>query len=353
MNHPFFENKRLFWFYLVTWGIVIIAHVAYLILGEGKSLSLSVIESVVFNLLFAILGLAMWYPLRFISPERNKPISLITNLLTYGILVVFIWIVSGDFLMYVFTENEQVAAELEKTMPWRAVIGFFFFNIIILFYYLITYYNDLQKKIIHESRLRETIRETELNLLKSQINPHFLFNSLNSVSALTLTKPEKAHEMIVKLSDFLRYGVSNNAEALSPLREELENVRRYLDIETVRFGKRLRYEITCNSECQEQMLPSLILQPLFENAVKHGVYDSTEPVKIMLDCQKKDSWLEIVIQNSFDSEMPPRKGSGTGLNNVSERLKLMYGSENLMKAIKSESLFTVTLIIPYKPIVKS
>jgi LytS/YehU family sensor histidine kinase len=208
------------------------------------------------------------------------------------------------------------------------------------------YYGNLQTKMSEEANMRAAIREAELNMLKSQINPHFLFNSLNSVSSLTVSNPQKAQNMIVKLSDYMRYMVSVKADQLTSFRAEFQNIERYLAIEHIRFGNRLIYEPVVQDLCLDFPIPSLILQPLFENAIKHGVHESTEPITISLRCTLVNGMLEVLIRNNFDPEGQIRKGTGIGLKNIADRLRLHYNSDNLLKIVKTETHFEVRLYFP-------
>jgi LytS/YehU family sensor histidine kinase len=210
----------------------------------------------------------------------------------------------------------------------------------------VVYYQDIQEKINQEADLKTLIKEIELNALKNQINPHFLFNSLNSVSSLTITSPEKAQEMIIKLSEYLRYSLSNEKQQITTLKTELENIRLYLDIEKIRFGDRLRFQFNCSDEALKTSIPAMILQPLFENAIKHGVYESTETISVVLDAEKVEENLLLALKNDFDETAKSTKGEGIGLKNVQERLFLIYKKNNLITLTKTENLFTVSIKIP-------
>ncbi|MFQ5486807.1 MAG: sensor histidine kinase [Desulfobacterales bacterium] len=190
------------------------------------------------------------------------------------------------------------------------------------------------------------IKEAELKSLKFQINPHFIFNSLNSINSLTVTNPQKAGDMTIKLADYLRSTLSKNEQQKVKLKEELDSVKLYLDIETIRFGDKIKYLESVQPECLEQTIPSMILQPLFENAVKHGVYESLENVEITFSCSLNQTFLKIQIENQFDPETEPRKGEGIGLRNIRERLEKTYSIHDLMKIEKENGLFTVKLFIP-------
>jgi LytS/YehU family sensor histidine kinase len=208
------------------------------------------------------------------------------------------------------------------------------------------YNTNLQEKLKEEASLNELLKESELNMLRSQINPHFLFNSLNSISSLTISNPEKAREMLIKLSDFLRYSVSTSTTGFTSLEKEMTNIQRYLEIEKVRFGNKLEFGFKLDGGCKLHKIPAMLLQPLFENAIKHGVYESTEQVRIEMDCRFEDDCLMIDLVNDFEPGPRSRKGAGVGLKNIRERLRLMYKSDTLMKTSVSGNKFHVSLCLP-------
>ena len=211
---------------------------------------------------------------------------------------------------------------------------------------MITYYSDLERKSKQEAELQTLIRESELTLLKAQLNPHFLFNSLNSISSLTITDPEKARDMVVKLSEFLRYAIDKNQRDMTTIEDELNNIELYLDIEKIRFDDRLIFVKQIEKKCNRILVPNMILQPLVENAVKHGVYESSEPVSIRLECQMKKDFCTLIVINNFDPETPARKGRGVGLKNVRKRLHLNYNRNDLLYISQTENKFIVRISIP-------
>jgi LytS/YehU family sensor histidine kinase len=161
-----------------------------------------------------------------------------------------------------------------------------------------------------------------------------------------MSSPEKAQEMVIKLSDFLRYSLSHDRNETTSLKKELENIERYLDIEKVRFGHRLKYEKSVPDACLQAVIPNMILQPLFENAIKHGVYHSTEEVLIEMRCLPNDQFIELHIQNDFDPEAAKPKGEGIGLKNIRNRLQLIYQRADLLEIKREKISFEVILRIP-------
>ncbi len=239
---------------------------------------------------------------------------------------------SGLFL----PEINDYQAYWVATFPYRVGTGVFIYGLIVLAYYLFVSLYNLSEKNAKEARLESLVKETELKMLRSQINPHFLFNSLNSISSLTITNPEKARDMVIKLSEFMRYALSKKDEQPVSLRSELENLRLYLEIEKVRFGDRLSTEENISEKCLDIKMPVMILQPLYENAIKHGVYESTESVRIKTNVSCKNGYLEIVISNNYEQTPSSAKGTGTGLINVSRRLDLVLRKQGVYKNNKGK-----------------
>ena len=182
-------------------------------------------------------------------------------------------------------------------------------------------------------------------MLKSQLNPHFIFNSLNSLSYLTLTNAPKAQEMVINLANFLRFSL-NSPDKLVTLQEELKAIEQYLSIEKVRFEERLDIIIDSDEESRELRLPSMVLQPIVENAVKYGVYESVKGNHIHVKCTAKNGGLVVNVTNEFEAVGVPKKGAGVGLNNVKERLKLVYSRDNLLTVRKTEKEFSVEIYVP-------
>ncbi len=348
MEHPVFKTAKSFGIYVLIWILTMGIHFYILFGFYEQTMVVAITDSLVFNILFAFFGLSLWFTIGYTKPDKIHLFNQVFSHLTSLTIIVLIWISAGSYIAKLFIQSEEYQLLLTESIPWRVISAVFLYSIIALIYYLIMYYHDLQVKYKNEIQLNETIIESELNLLKSQINPHFLFNSLNSISSLTVSDGEKAREMIVKLSDFLRHTVSKDNNRFTVLGKEIENVKRYLEIEKIRFGEKLQFEFNLEGECNEVFIPVMILQPLYENAVKHGVYESTSTVLIRTNCKMKEDHLQITIINNYDSDAAARKGAGIGLKNIGDRLKLLYKNDKLLKTIKSESEFKVELFIPYR-----
>ncbi len=347
MPNPFSKNRNYMMIYMVVWAALMLIQTAILNYYQDIDLFASLTDAVVFNALFALIGFNLWYVLRYNLKDKQSLFDIVTNHLIASIITIALWLSLGYFIVSSLEANNAAYLEfLTDSLPWRVIIGSFFYLIFVLLYYMILYYEDLQQKLKNEADLNNLVKEAELNALKSQINPHFLFNSLNSISSLTMTSPEKAQEMVIKLSDFLRYSLSHDKNETTTLRRELENTERYLDIEKVRFGRRLRYQSHVPESCLDVKLPNMILQPLFENAIKHGVYNSTEEVLVELNCMANNDFLELHITNDFDPEAVRPKGEGIGLKNIKNRLEILYKRTDLLEINFGKIEFEVILRIP-------
>jgi two-component system, LytTR family, sensor kinase len=348
MNHPFFSSRKLIFIYAATWIVVSAIHVFILQSLYLISIQSAIVDSIFFNFSFALLGLAIWYVVAYSKPVKTSVINQLINHITSLAIILVIWIAGADAILKAVITEPAYKTFLEGSTAWRVVSGVFFYSIIVLIYYIIIYYNDLQERSAREAKLNDIVKQAALDSLRSQINPHFLFNSLNSISSLTMTDPGKAQEMIIKLSDFLRYSIKQSDNNFSTLQTELDNIKRYLDIEEIRFGAKLIKEYDVADNCLAHEVPAMIMQPLYENAVKHGVYESTEPIRIFTSCKMDDNFLQIIISNNFDPQAISRKGAGIGLKNIKERLQLIYGSARLLKTRIENNVFVAELTIPGK-----
>jgi hypothetical protein len=198
------------------------------------------------------------------------------------------------------------------------------------------------------SEARALAREAELQALRLQLNPHFLFNSLHSIAALATLDGPRAREMCVRLAAFLRSSLGLGDRESIPLRQELALARSYLEVEQVRYGDRLRVEEEIEPACEECEVPALVLQPLVENAVKHGIAGLVEGGSIRLVAERRGGAVAITLENAFDPEMPEPRKTGRGLAHVRRRLEIRYGAEAAIEAGASDGVYRVVLRLPWE-----
>lgn len=340
-------TRNLWLSYILTW--ILIAAIQVLLLNRAYDISLEIglLDSIVFNVVFAIVGFGLWNMVRFSDKQKRSQLGLISYHLAGIAFTILFWLGSSYLILKsILGDNTSYMVFLTNSMVVRILEGVFLYLLQISLFYLLISYSELKERVERETMLTASLREAELNLLRSQIRPHFLFNSLNSVSALTMTDPAKAQEMVIKLAEFMRYSLNISGEATSTFEQELHHAGLYLDIERVRFSDRLILNKNISEGCSERKVPAMILQPLLENAVKHGVYTMPGPAKIDLMVKCNPEYLEVIIGNDFDPDAAPRKGTGTGLNNVDKRLAALYHRTDLLKVVKNERYFEVNLKIP-------
>ncbi|MCB9448547.1 MAG: histidine kinase [Flavobacteriales bacterium] len=246
--------------------------------------------------------------------------------------------------------NTPADALFEHTVPLRFAFFFVVIGAFMLLDRLLHYQRAQDESNERRLNLEKLGKEAELSSLRQQLQPHFLFNTLNSVSSLISIQPEEARSMIHKLSDFLRGTVKKNDGQFVDLASELNQLNLYLDIEKVRFGHRLNTEAEQDEAALPMMLPPLLLQPLVENAIKFGLYDTVGTVTIRITARAEKGYLVITIRNPFDAETArPRQGTGFGLTSVQRRLYLLFARNDLLQTRADKDTFTVTVKIPQRP----
>jgi two-component system, LytTR family, sensor kinase len=349
MLNPVLKNRKYTLGYFAGWLVLACVQLFISMSFYNMAFVPALSEGLIFNALYAVIGIGIWYPVYYTDIEKNKIVNFLINHLASGALAVGLWLWLGYMILSVIyqgnTENLEVFTVF---IPARVGIGLLFYVLLVSNYYMIIYYQNFKEKLTRESELNALVKESELSSLKSQINPHFLFNSLNSISSLTMISPERAQDMVINLSEFLRYALSNKKETLTTFENELKNIERYLKIEKIRFGKRLQVDRKIDDQSKYCLLPGLILQPIIENAIKYGIYESTDESNIVIESRIYDNLLEVKVSNEYDPNYMVKKGEGIGIRNVSSRLKIQYSREDLVKVAKYDHIFEIALRFPQK-----
>lgn len=248
---------------------------------------------------------------------------------------------------WVVKDNDEYKKWLESSIPIR-----------FLFIWMVCTWTAtnaaLRKNIaVSDSRFQQQtdasvlLKEAELFKLRQQLQPHFLYNSLNSINALIMISPSKAQEMIGKLSDFLRSSVQRESETVLSVNEEIQYIQSYLAIESVRFGDRLVVTFEKNFD-ENAVLPPFLVQPILENAIKFGLYGKTGAVAISISIVSDNNLLVITVCNPYAADQQPPKGTGFGLEGIRRRLYLMYARTDLLTTTSIDGQFNTTLKIPQR-----
>ena len=233
--------------------------------------------------------------------------------------------------------------------------GHFFLGILLYIMILVIsqaylLFSDAQSEKLRAARIREQLAEADLQALKMQLRPHFLFNALHSIASLNATDPPAAGRMIAKLGDFLRRTLETSNEQFVTLAEEMDFLRYYLEIEQVRFGDRLSVSFDVQDGVRDAEVPHLILQPLVENAVKHGTTSLGGTGEIVVSASAADGELRMSVQNTIPAEPPRDKpaSTGTGMANVRRRLEEIYGPRQSFELVTDAGRANATVKIPYR-----
>ncbi len=281
---------------------------------------------------------------RFYQPGSSN--RLYRFIFAIGIAAIFAASVKG-LLSFFYQEDTEYLIFLEKSMPIRFITALLVFSFITLLNWMWNILKDQKEQEARKNETEQLLKEAELVRLRQQLQPHFLFNSLNSISALAGSKPNEARKMIQQLSDFLRGTLKKDEKQLVSLREELDTLQLYLEIEKVRFGHRLQINLEASEKCYEAQLPPMLLQPIVENAIKFGLYGTIEAICIDIQMVCENNFLTIAVKNPFDTETKSTsKGSGFGLAYLQRRLFLLFGRNDLILTEKKGKLFIAKLRIP-------
>ena len=345
MLHPLLKNRKTIIPFLGIWFFIIGVHFITLYFSSGLPLFFCISDSLISGMLYMSVTLILWYPIRFGVRSNQAPLDMIAKNLVLFILSSSSWVLISWGIIYLIYPQWSTYFR-ESIISNRILTSVILYIASVVIYYAINFYESLQEQQSHEMQLKNLVKEAQLNELRTQLHPHFLFNSLNSINSLTITNPAKAGEMIIKLSEFLRYSLSRKGQEMATLEKELYHIGLYLDIEKVRFGQRLEYISDIEKAPKDWKMPLMILQPLIENAVKHGVYSTDSLVTVKLKAVTEDDYLKITISNNYDPESAPGSGTGTGLSNVRERMRLVYGQDGLFYIKRLNNKFIAELKIP-------
>lgn len=338
----FTGKVKIFTLYLGWWLLWMLVQ-TIVIVQAGFAWEIALKDAIITQFVIAIAGYAINTSMHSYQPSaRNSVYVLIWSLaLTFLSLALQRWLI-----IQVLENNATYTNFLEMSLTVRGGFTLLMIMLVAVLTWFWVYFNDKQegeKRKIDNERLA---REAELSSLRLQLQPHFLFNSLNSINALVVVEPERARKMIHQLSDFLR-GTIRKDTTLINLEEELNHLQLYLDIEKVRFGHRLQTKIEKSDASAGTQIPALLLQPVVENAIKFGLYDTIGDTIISIEAKMLEKDLLIEVRNPYDPETTQtKKGTGFGLTAVQRRLYLLYAQNNLVQTKQEAGIFTTTLRIP-------
>jgi hypothetical protein len=345
--HPILGNFRRLLLYLAAWG-PISAILIYLFASPGGlTWTQSLVLAVPLCIVYAFVCLSAWYTCRSIPFGSSR--TWIPHLAAAAIASL-LWIAAARIVAAGLSQIPYFSGidrHVARLYPLLFGSGVFLYLLAVALYYILLSNDAAHEATKRELQAQALARDSELKALKTQVNPHFIFNCLNSISALTSSDPATAREMCVRLAEFLRKTLGLGEKARIPLSEELDLAHAYLSVEQIRFGSRLKFEENTEPETLHCVVPPLLLQPLIENAIRHGIASLTEGGFVRLQIKNgAGNALSIDIENNFDPDAPRRRGTGIGLRNVRQRVDATYGSRARIDVRSEAGYFKVAMELP-------
>jgi sensor histidine kinase YesM len=329
--------------FAIAWTILCAVGLHYVV---SFSWLISFTDSIINNFLLAAACISISNMLGYYQPKNERILYVL--IITIALTFVIIYLAKYT-LLYIYTDYKNYEEFYNFSFSFRGLISFMCLGwcaLANILWYRLEEQSETQTRL---STAQNLAKEAELNKLRHQLQPHFLFNSLNSVFALTMVNPKEAGVMITKLASFLRGTLKRDDELWVSVEEEMEYIQLYLDIEKVRFSHRLNIEVNVDEDTLKLCLPGTLLQPIVENAIKFGLYNTSAGITIKIDVSVSERILKVKVQNPFDPEMKATGGTGFGLTAIKRRLYLLFANTDLLQTeIEANNLYITTLKIPQK-----
>lgn len=348
--HPILSHRQRRWAYVAGWLPVAGLLAALLVQSGQVPVGLALAISLPITYVLAFISLSTWYLCKALPLGRTRPQQLAVSHVLAAAVSMTLWTGLAALAVTVagqLTDRPTLPLELTGLAPVAAGIGAVLYLAATAVHYAVASFEEA-RAAERAALVREMhARQAELKALRAQINPHFLFNSLNAVGSLALRAPADARRMCVLLAGFFRDTMRLGRQAEVPLAAELALVRSYVAIETVRFGDRLRVFEHIDEESLAARVPPLLLQPLIENAVTHGIATLTEGGTVAVTARCRGERLEVVVENDLDPDVDSPAGEGVGLANVRQRLTAHWGRRARISARREQGRYTVELSLPF------
>jgi two-component system, LytTR family, sensor histidine kinase AlgZ len=349
--HPILSDWGRFGAYLAAWGLIGTLIAVQLAFAGPFSWLEAFALGVPLALLFGFVGLGAFWVCQAAPLHLSRIVRSLGTQLVAATVSAALWLAAGRAWAALLERLDVfpgLSARLLQVAPLLLGLGLALFLLTAALNYLLMAQGASQLAERRALQFEIASREAELRALRAQIHPHFLFNSLNSINALIGARPEEARRLCVRLGDFLRASLSFGSREAISLAEELALAEQLLSIEKVRFGERLSHEVVADDDARACTVPPLLLQPLVENAVTHGIAQRIDGGLVRIEAERRGPELRIVITNPRDADAPGRHGTGIGLQNVKRRLAALHGAEAELQSTATEDAFRVELRLPVR-----
>lgn len=346
--HPILGHLRQLGLYLLGW-VPLALVLIYLLTRSGETWLAATAMTLPMCVVYAFLCLTAWYPCRATPLEKSSFLKLVLTHFTAAVMLSALWVQLARGIAIALNRWAGfggLETRVNGYLPLTWVTGILLYVLSVTLHYVVLAQEKAREAQERALQAQVLARDAELKALRAQVNPHFLFNCLHSISALTSVDSSKAREMCILLADFLRTTLRLGRMESITLQEELALVRSYLAIEKVRFGARVQLQERINESTLGLPLPPLLLQPLVENAIRHGIANLPEGGVIGLNVDQIPSGVSILIENHYDPDTPSPLKTGVGLDNVRRRLHARYGNDADVTVKTEAGHFSVRLRLP-------
>ncbi len=346
--HPILARRSRLALYLGIWALAGTLFAALLAGTASLGWTTSLAIAVPLTITYGFFCLSSWYVSRSMPLAATGIVRLAITAVTAAAASSLAWLgLARGWLEVLSRRGAAFDVSAVSAALTTIVLGFglLLYLLSLAVGYLVAAFEQSRESERRGLETQVLAREAELRSLRAQIDPHFLFNSLNSISALTAADPAAARRMCVLLADFLRESLALGSEDRITLDRELALAAHFLDIERVRFGDRLRVEIAAGGTGGCLVAP-LILQPLVENAVTHGISHALTGGTIRIQASRTAATLTLVVENPCDADRPRRAGAGVGLANVRARLRALHGSDARVSSGEHSGSWRVEMTMP-------
>jgi Histidine kinase len=346
--HPILERSGRLVLYLALWVLV----GALLALALTGRLGLTWVQAALISVpvasAYAFVCLSAWYVARSLPISTSGTPRIVGTGIVAAVLSSAGWLALARLWMAILVRRGWVPDSARDGGHESLIFGFgvlLYLLSLAISYVLITF-EETREAERRALEVQVLAREAELRSLRAQIDPHFLFNCLHSISALTTADAAGARRMCLLLGDFLRETLALGGEDRISVVRELKLAERFLAVERIRFGDRLDVDIEADPGTEHELIPPLLLQPIVENAVTHGIAHMLERGTIRITATRAAARLSLLVENPCDPDRPRRTGSGVGLSNVRARLTAMHGVDAAVRTSEQNGTWTVELSFP-------
>jgi hypothetical protein len=345
--HPILISRSRMLVYLAVWVAFGLQLAAVMVFGGKAPATWSLEFAVPVAVLLGLQSLSFWYLVQAMPPDTTPPLRMTSIWFAAGVISLAIWLgVSYEWSQFLLPVGVVYPESAKSALPVMVFAGGIAILLAVLGHYLLWAFQRSREAERRALELQVLAREAELRSLRAQLDPHFLFNSLNSVAALIGNDTAAARQMCFLMAQFFRKSLTLGREQAIPLAEEIALAETFLAIERVRFGERLRSRFDIADDVRNVSVPPLMLQPLVENAVHHGVAHLIEGGEVNVRARRREGFVELVVENPCDPDRPPSRSTGVGLVNVRSRVETLCGHRASVDVDASESSFRVSILLP-------